>query len=324
MTLPYQVGFDEIRSAAERLQGVAHKTPVLTSKTVDAHVGACVYFKCENFQRSGSFKFRGAYNTLSRLPASNRKILTFSSGNHAQAVALAGAHLGIQPTIIMPRDAPSVKRAATAEYGAGIILYDRNEVSREALAEKLAAEQGLPVISPYDHPHIIAGQATAARELLQDCSDLAILLVPCGGGGLLSGAALAAEESGHHAIQVIGVEPEAANDAVRSFKSGTLHTVHNPDTIADGARTPSLGHLPFQIIRDLAHDIVTVSDEAILSAMQLLWERMKIVVEPTGALGIAALLSRAVKAEGKKVGVILSGGNVALDQMCGYFKGNLI
>ncbi len=320
MTAPYQVGFDEIRSAAERLQGVAHKTPVLTSKTVDAHVGACVYFKCENFQRSGSFKFRGAYNTLSQFPASSRKILTFSSGNHAQAVALAGAHLGIRPTIIMPRDAPSVKRAATAEYGAEIILYDRNEVSREALAEKLAAEQGLPVIPPYDHPHIIAGQATAARELLQDCSDLEILLVPCGGGGLLSGAALAAQESGHHAVQVIGVEPEAANDAVRSFKSGTLHTVHNPDTIADGARTPSLGHLPFQIIRDLAYDIVTVSDKAILSAMQLLWERMKIVVEPTGALGMAALLSRAVKAEGKKVGVILSGGNIALDQMCGYFR----
>ncbi len=319
MTASHNVGFEDVCSAAEHLRDVVHKTPVFTSKTVDARVGARVYFKCENFQRSGSFKFRGAYNTLRQLPASTEEVLTFSSGNHAQAVALAGAHLGIQPTIVMPRDAPSVKRAATAEYGAKIIPYDRNEISREALAEQLAAEQGFPVIPPYDHPHIIAGQGTATLELLQDYSDLDILLVPCGGGGLLSGSLLAAHAI-RPTIQVIGVEPDAANDAALSFKSGVLHTIHNPKTIADGARTPSLGILTFEIIRDLAHEIVTVSDAVIISAMQLLWERMKIVVEPTGALGMAALLSGAVNVDGMKVGIILSGGNVGLNQMQSYFS----
>ena len=317
MTVPCSVGFEDVCSAAEQLQGVVHKTPVLTSRTVDARVGARVYFKCENFQRSGSFKFRGAYNTLRQLPATTKEVLTFSSGNHAQAVALAGARLDIQPTIVMPHDAPSVKRAATAGYGAKIIPYDRNEISREALAEQLATEHGLPIIPPYDHPHIVAGQGTAALELLQDYPDLDVLLVPCGGGGLLSGSLLAARAI-RSTIQVIGVEPDAANDAALSFKSGVLHTVHNPETIADGARTPSLGVLTFEIIRNLAHDIVTVSDAAILSAMQLLWERMKIVVEPTGALGMAALLSKAADVEGMNVGVILSGGNVGLDQMQSY------
>ncbi|MCY3595051.1 MAG: threo-3-hydroxy-L-aspartate ammonia-lyase [Bacteroidetes bacterium] len=317
MTVPCSVGFEDVCSAAEQLRDVVHKTPVLTSRTVDARIGTRVYFKCENFQRSGSFKFRGAYNTLRQLPAATKEVLTFSSGNHAQAVALAGAHLDIQPTIVMPRDAPSVKRAATAGYGARIIPYNRDEISREELAEKLAAEQGLPIIPPYDHPHIVAGQGTAALELLQDYSDLDVLLVPCGGGGLLSGSLLAAHAI-RPTIQVIGVEPEAANDAALSFKSGVLHTVHNPETIADGARTPSLGILTFEIIRNLAHDIVTVSDAAILSAMQLLWERMKIVVEPTGALGMAALLSKAADVEGMNVGVILSGGNVGLDQMQSY------
>lgn len=319
MTVPCSVGFEDVCSAAEQLRDVVHKTPVLTSRAVDARIGARVYFKCENFQRSGSFKFRGAYNTLRQLPATTKEVLTFSSGNHAQAVALAGAHLDIQSTIVMPHDAPSVKRAATAEYGAKIIPYDRNEISREALAEQLAKEQGLPIIPPYDHPHIVAGQGTAALELLRNYPDLDVLLVPCGGGGLLSGSLLAAHAS-HSTIQVIGVEPEAANDAARSFKSGVLHTVHNPETIADGARTPSLGILTFEIIRSLAYDIITVSDTAILSAMQLLWERMKIVVEPTGALGMAALLSKAADVDGMKVGVILSGGNVGLRQMQSYFR----
>ena len=317
MTVPCSVGSDDVCLAAEQLRDIVHKTPVLTSRTVDARIGARVCFKCENFQRSGSFKFRGAYNTLRQLPTTTKEVLTFSSGNHAQAIALAGAHLDIQPTIVMPHDAPSVKRAATAGYGAKIIPYDRNEISREALAEQLATEQGLPIIPPYDHPHIVAGQGTAALELLQDYPDLDVLLVPCGGGGLLSGSLLAANAI-RPTIQVIGVEPDAANDAALSFKSGVLHTVHNPETIADGARTPSLGILTFEIIRNLAHDIVTVSDAAILSAMQLLWERMKIVVEPTGALGMAALLSKAADVDGMNVGVILSGGNVGLDQIQSY------
>lgn len=319
MTVPCNVGFEDVCLAAEQLRDVVHKTPVLTSKTVDARVGARVHLKCENFQRSGSFKFRGAYNTLRQLPTTTKEVLTFSSGNHAQAVALAGAHLDIQPTIVMPDDAPSVKRAATAGYGAKIIPYDRNEASREALAEQLATERGLPIIPPYDHPHIVAGQGTVALELLQDYPDLDVLLVPCGGGGLLSGSLLAAHAI-RSTIQVIGVEPDAANDAALSFKSGVLHTVHNPETIADGARTPSLGVLTFEIIRNLAHDIVTVSDAAILSAMQLLWERMKIVVEPTGALGMAALLSKAVDVDGMNVGVILSGGNVGLNQIQAYLS----
>ncbi len=317
MILSHRVGFEDVCSAAEQLRGIVHKTPVLTSSTIDARIGARVYFKCENFQRSGSFKFRGAYNTLRQLPATTREVLTFSSGNHAQAVALAGAHLDIQPTIVMPHDAPSVKRAATAGYGAEIIFYDRNEISRESLAEQLAAEKKLPIIPPYDHPHIVAGQGTAALELLQDHPDLDLLLVPCGGGGLLSGSLLASQVA-NSTIQVIGVEPDAANDAALSFKSGVLHTVHNPDTIADGARTPSLGALTFEIICTLAHDLITVSDQSILSAMNILWDRMKIVVEPTGALGLAALLSKAVDVKGRSVGVILSGGNVGLDQIQSY------
>ena len=243
------------------LQGVANNTPVLTSRTLDMRANARVYCKCESFQRTGAFKFRGAYNALSRVPKATQEVLTFSSGNHAQAVALAGSLLDIQPTIIMPRDAPEVKREATAAYGANIIPYDRSEITREALAQQLANERGLPIIPPYDHPHIIAGQGTAALELLQSQPNIEVLLVPCGGGGLLSGTTLAARAI-RPGVRVIGVEPAAANDAALSFKSGMLHTVHNPQTIADGARTPSLGALTFPIIRALAHDIVVVTEDA--------------------------------------------------------------
>lgn len=321
MTPAPRVEYPDIRLAAKRLQDAAHVTPVVASRTLNLRTEAQVVCKCENFQRSGSFKFRGAFNTLNQLPKSTREILTYSSGNHAQAVALAGAHLGIHSTIVMPRDAPKVKRDATAGYGATVVPYDRSEVTRESLAQQLAAEKNLPVIPPYNHPHIIAGQGTAALEFLQKHADLDLLLVPCGGGGLLSGSAIAA-----HAIspqtRVIGVEPETANDAALSFKSGVLHSVQNPDTIADGARTPSLGTLTFQIIRELVHDIVTVSDATLILAMQFLWERMKIVIEPTGALGLAAILSGAVDVRGKKVGIILSGGNVDLSQAQSYFNPN--
>ena len=319
MSVSFAVGFEDIRAAAGLLHGVANNTPVLTSRTLDMRANARVYCKCESFQRTGAFKFRGAYNALSRVPEATREVLTFSSGNHAQAVALAGSLLDIQPTIIMPRDAPEVKLEATSAYGANIIPYDRSEITREALAQQLAGERGLPIIPPYDHPHIIAGQGTAALELLQSQPDIEVLLVPCGGGGLLSGTTLAANAI-RPGIRVIGVEPAAANDAALSFKSGTLHTVHNPQTIADGARTPSLGTLTFQIIRALAHDIVVVTEDAIIGAMQFLWERMKLVVEPTGALGVAALLSGVISADRKNVGVIISGGNVDFSQTPAWSK----
>lgn len=309
-TLP--VSFEDICAARTTLEGVAHRTPVFTSTTLDASTGARVYLKCDSFQRTGSFKIRGAFNACSNLDEAIRAngVLAYSSGNHAQAVALSARILGIRSVIVMPTDAPSVKLEATRGYGAEIIQYDRRETAREELAEQIQQERGLPVIPPYDHPHVIAGQGTAVMELLEDVPDLDIILIPCGGGGLLSGTAIAAREMAPNAV-VIGVEPAAADDATRSFRSGVLHTVENPDTIADGARTPSLGRHTFPIVRALVDDMVTVSDHALIDAMKFLYQRMKLVAEPTGVLGVAALLTRAVQAEGKRVGVIVSGGNVA-------------
>lgn len=310
--------FEDVRAAAGRLKGVANRTPVLTSRTVDERVGARVLFKCESFQRVGAFKFRGAYNALSKLAASGeaRGVLTFSSGNHAQAVALSGALLGIPTVIVMPRDAPRVKLEATRAYqsrgapGSEVVLYDRDEESREALGAKLAAERGLVTIPPYDHADVIAGQGTAAMELLEEAGGLDLLLVCCGGGGLLSGSSLAARAMSK-GCRVVGVEPEAGDDAARSFRTKTLQTVHNPDTIADGARTPSLGKLTFAIVMANVDDILTVSDAALVRTMRFFYERMRIVVEPTGCLAAAALLEGVVKpAPGARVGVIVSGGNV--------------
>jgi threo-3-hydroxy-L-aspartate ammonia-lyase len=280
---------------------------------VDERTGARVFFKCENLQRAGAFKFRGAYNALSQLTPEERSrgVLTFSSGNHAQAIALAGRLLGVPTSIVMPADAPAVKLTATRGYGGEVITYDRAKESREELGRRLAAERGLVVIPPYDHAHVIAGQGTAARELLEDVGPLDLLLAPCGGGGLLSGTALSARALSP-GCRVIGVEPERADDATRSFRTRTLHTVTNPDTIADGARTPSLGTLTFPLVLHNVDDMVTVSDDAIVRAMRVLWERMKLVVEPTGALAAAALLEGEVEARGSRVGVILSGGNVDL------------
>ncbi len=302
---------DDVRAAAERIRGIAHRTPVLTSRQFDEAVGARVFFKAEPLQRAGAFKFRGAYNALSRLSPDERRrgVLTYSSGNHAQAVALAGRLLGIAATIIMPSDAPAVKVLATRGYGAEVILYDREKTTREALGAEISEERGLPIIPPYDHPDVIAGQGTAALELFEDAGDMDLLLVPCGGGGLLSGSALAAS-SAMPACRVVGVEPEAADDATRSFRTGTLQTVKDPPTIADGARTPSLGRYTFPLVLSLVSDMQTVSDRALIEAMRFLWERLKIVVEPTGALAAAALLSGAVEARGARIGVILSGGNV--------------
>jgi threonine dehydratase len=310
----------DVRTAAERLRGVAHRTPVLTSRTVDGRTGARVYFKCENFQRGGAFKFRGAYNALAQLSAEQRTrgVLTWSSGNHAQAVALAGSLLSVPTTIVMPADAPAVKLAATRAYGGRVVTYDRETEVREDVGHRIAAAEGLEIVPPYDHAHVIAGQGTAALELFDEVGDLDLLLVCCGGGGLLSGSALAAMGR-CPSCRVIGVEPALADDATRSFKTKTLQTTHNPPTIADGARTPSLGSLTFPLVLAHVADMVTVTDEALLRAMFFLWERMKIVVEPTGALAATAAFEAAVPVAGCRVGVIVSGGNVDLRQAAGWF-----
>jgi threonine dehydratase len=272
-----------------------------------------VYFKCENFQRAGAFKFRGAYNALSRLARDEqqRGVVTFSSGNHAQAIALAGQLLDIPTTIVMPSDAPEVKRAATLGYGGQIIGYDRERESRETIGRRLADERGLTLIPPFDHPDVIAGAGTAALELFEDVGALDVLLVPCGGGGLLSGSSLIANVMAP-ACRVIGVEPAGGDDATRSFKTRTLQRIDHPDTVADGARTSSLGTLTFPLVLAHVADMVTVEDDALLRTMFYLWERLKLVVEPTGALGAAALLEGTVGAGARRVGVILSGGNVDL------------
>jgi len=308
------VSFEHIEAAHARLRGVARRTPALASSTIDALTGASVHFKCENLQRMGAFKFRGAYNALVQLPdqAKRRGVITYSSGNHAQAVALAGRLLGVAATIVMPVDAPRVKLEATRGYGAEVITYDPNTASREAIARGIGAERGLTVIPPFDHPHVIAGQGTAAKELIEDAGPLDALLVPCGGGGLLSGCAVAARRMNPE-CRVIGVEPAAGDDATRSFQTKTLQTVHNPDTIADGARTSSLGEHTLPLVLRYVDDMLTVTDAELLEAMFFLWERMKLVVEPTGALAACALLRGKLDAAGLRVGVILSGGNVDLD-----------
>ena len=306
------VSFDDIARAHERIKEQAKRTPVLTSATVDAWTGAQVFFKCENFQRMGAFKFRGAYNALSQLKPEQRErgVVAFSSGNHAQAVALAGRILGIKAVIVMPEDAPKVKLDATRGYGAEVVQYAKNQ-AREELAGKLATERGLTLIPPFDHPHIIAGQGTAAKELIEDTGLLDVLMVPCGGGGLLSGCAIAAKHLAPE-CKVIGVEPAAGDDASQSFAKKRLVTIAVPDTIADGARTPSLGKITFPLVLRNVDDMLTVTDEELTRAMFFLWERMKIVVEPTGALAFTALYFKKLESKGMRIGVVLSGGNVDL------------
>jgi threo-3-hydroxy-L-aspartate ammonia-lyase len=321
MLKPNSVTFADIETAGKRLASVAHRTPVLTSTTINQRTNSQVFFKCENFQRTGSFKFRGAYNALFQLPEEQKQkgVVTFSSGNHAQAIALSGKLLNIPTTIVMPDDAPTVKQAATHGYGAEVILYNRENTNREELAQTLAQERGLTMIPPYDHPHIVAGQGTAAKELIEEVGELDLLLVCCGGGGLLAGSAIATKALLPN-CKVIGVEPECADDATRSFYSKTLHIVNNPDTIADGVRTPSLGKITFPLVLQYVDDMVTVSEEAIIRTMFFVWERLKIVVEPTGALAVAALLEDVVKASNAKIGVIISGGNVDLVQASKLFS----
>ncbi len=305
------IQFSDVQAAAERLHGVAHRTPIHTSRTLDALAGRQLFLKCESFQRSGSFKFRGAYNTLSRLSAAEqaRGIVAFSSGNHAQGVALAAHLLGVPAVICMPDDAPGVKLAATREYGAEVLIYTRATTDREAFARQVADERGLTLIPPYDHPHIMAGQGTAALELLEDLPDLDALIAPVGGGGLISGCATAAKGM-QPTIRVFGVETAGADDVRQSLACGERVTIAPPATIADGIRTTSPGALTFPIIQRYVEQILVVDDTAVLNAMRLLMLRMKLVVEPTGAVDVAAALAGLLPAECRRVGVIVSGGNV--------------
>jgi threo-3-hydroxy-L-aspartate ammonia-lyase len=307
------VSFADVEAAAARIEGIAHRTPVMTSRTGDARADARLFFKCENLQRGGAFKFRGAYNTIATLTADQRRqgVVAYSSGNHAQAVAFAGRLQGVATTIVMPKDAPAAKVSATREYGGEVIFYDRYKESREEICAALAAERGLTIISPYDHPQVIAGQGTAARELFQLVGELDVLFVCLGGGGLLAGSALAASVLSP-GCRVIGVEPEAGNDGQQSFRAGRVIRIPVPRSIADGALTTFIGEHNFPIIRALVHDIVTVSDPMLIDAMKFFAARMKIVVEPTGCLGAAAALSKQFHRPGERVGVLISGGNIDL------------
>ncbi|MDX3382536.1 threo-3-hydroxy-L-aspartate ammonia-lyase [Streptomyces niveiscabiei] len=321
-TTDLPIDFDDVREAAVRLEGVAHRTPVLRSRTLDELVGAEVYLKCENFQRIGAFKFRGAYNAASRLTPEQleRGLAAYSSGNHAQAVALAARELGTTAVILMPQDAPRSKVEATAGYGAEIVTYDRYTGDREAISEALAAERGLTLIPPYNHPHVMAGQGTAALELLEEVGELDALLVPVGGGGLIAGCATAAKALAPD-IRVIGVEPEAGDDTKRSLDAGHRVSVPIPRTIADGQALDTPGELTFAVIQRLVDAVELVSDDEIRTAMRFAFERLKIVVEPSGATPLAALLAGKAEGVSGKVGLIVSGGNVDAERFAGLCGG---
>ncbi|MFO1286944.1 MAG: threo-3-hydroxy-L-aspartate ammonia-lyase [Rubrivivax sp.] len=308
----------DIEAAAARLAGVAQRTPVRTSRQADDRCGAKLFFKCENFQRMGAFKFRGAYNALAQFDAARRErgVIAFSSGNHAQAIALAARLLAMPSVIVMPTDSPAAKLAATREYQSGqrgseVVLYDRYKEDREAIGKRLAAERGATLIPPFDHPHVMAGQGTAAAELIDEVGPLDKLVVCVGGGGLISGCAVAAHAKSP-GIEVIGVEPEAGNDVQQSLAAGRIVKIETPRTIADGAQTQAAGALTFPVIQRLVKRVVTVSDMQLVETMRFFAERMKMVVEPTGCLAAAALLERVVEARGQRVGIIVSGGNVDL------------
>ena len=317
MNAPALPTYDDVIAAAGRLQGHAHRTPVLTSRTADEELGARVFFKCENLQRMGAFKFRGAFNALSRFDERQRRagVVAFSSGNHAQAIALSARLLGIPATIVMPRDAPAAKVAATRGYGGQVVVYDRYTQDREQIGRELAEKHGLTLVPPYDHPDVIAGQGTAAKELLEEVGPLDALFVPLGGGGLLSGTALAARKLSP-ACKLYGVEPEAGDDGQRSFRSGAIVHIDTPQTLADGAQTQHLGQLTFPIIRRDVEDVLTATDAQLMDAMRFFASRMKLVVEPTGCLGFAGARGMKDRLAGKRVGVVLSGGNVDLERFC--------
>ncbi|CAM2175703.1 L-threo-3-hydroxyaspartate ammonia-lyase [Burkholderia latens] len=315
-TLPLPT-YDDVAAAATRLEGHAHRTPVMTSRTIDEALGAKVFFKCENLQRMGAFKFRGAFNALSRFDAAQRRhgVVAFSSGNHAQAIALSARILGIPATIVMPQDAPAAKMAATRGYGGNVVTYDRYTEDREQIGRELAERHGLTLIPPYDHPDVIAGQGTAAKELFDEAGPLDAVFTPLGGGGLLSGTALATRALSPHA-KLYGVEPEAGNDGQQSFRSGAIVHIDTPRTIADGAQTQHLGNLTFPILRRDVDDILTATDAELVDCMRFFATRMKLVVEPTGCLSFAAARRMKDELKGKRVGIVISGGNVDLENFC--------
>lgn len=317
MTTPPLPTYDDVAAAAARLDGHAHRTPVMTSRTIDDALGAQVFFKCENLQRMGAFKFRGAFNALSRFDATQRRngVVAFSSGNHAQAIALSARMLGIPATIVMPQDAPVAKMAATRGYGGNVVTYDRYTEDREQIGRELAEKHGLTLVPPYDHADVIAGQGTAAKELFDEVGPLDAVFTPLGGGGLLSGTALATRALSPHA-KLYGVEPEAGNDGQQSFRSGSIVHIDTPRTIADGAQTQHLGNLTFPILRRDVDDILTATDAELVDCMRFFATRMKIVVEPTGCLSFAAARRMKDKLQGKRVGIVISGGNVDLETFC--------
>ena len=312
LTLPT---YEDVAAAAERIKGFANKTPVLTSRTVNHEFGAEVFFKCENFQRVGAFKFRGAMNALLQFSEAQKKagVVAFSSGNHAQAIALSSKILGIPATIIMPKDAPAAKMAATREYGGNIVEFDRYRESREQIGKEIAEKNGLTLIPSYDHPHVIAGQGTAAKELFEEVGELDYLFVGLGGGGLLAGSSLSARKLSPN-CKIYGVEPALGNDGQMSFRKGKIVHIDTPQTIADGAQTQYLGNLTFPIIQKNVDDILTVEDEELISCMKFFAERMKMVVEPTGCLGLAAARNLKHELKGKRIGIIISGGNVDISK----------
>ncbi len=323
----FAISFDDVRNAAGRLAGIAHRTPARTSRTANERTGAELFFKCENFQRMGAFKFRGGYNALAQFTPEQRKngVLAFSSGNHAQAIALSARLLGMPSVIVMPKDSPAAKLAATRGYqegmkGSEVVLFDRFTESREEIGAKIANERGMTVVPPYDHPHVMAGQGTAALELIEDAGQLDALFVCVGGGGLLAGCAVAAHELSP-GIAVYGVEPAAGNDVQQSFAKGERVRIDTPKTIADGAQTNQVGALTFPIIQKLVAGIHTVTDGQLIQTMRFFAERMKMIVEPTGCLGAAVAMNGAVDLRGKRIGVIISGGNVDLPQFGEWMKG---
>ena len=314
--------YPDVIAAAQRLEGFAQRTPVFTSRTLDAETGAQVFIKCENLQRTGSFKFRGAFNALSRFDEQQRKagVVAFSSGNHAQGIALAARLLQMPATIVMPTDAPAAKVAATREYGASVVFYDRITEDRELIGRTLAQEHGMTLIPSYDHPDVLAGQGTAAKELLEFTGPLDALFVGLGGGGMLSGTALSTRALAPDCL-LYGVEPEAGNDGQRSFQTGSIVHIDTPATIADGAQTQHLGDHTFPIIRDQVNDILTVSDAQLVDGMRFFMQRMKMVVEPTGCLGLAALRDANGRFKGQRVGVIVTGGNVDIEKYASLLQG---
>ncbi|POE04554.1 threo-3-hydroxy-L-aspartate ammonia-lyase [Pectobacterium odoriferum] len=315
--------YDDVVAAAERIDGYANKTPVMTSRTANDAFGAEFFFKCENLQRMGAFKFRGAMNALLQFSDEQKAagVVTFSSGNHAQAIALAAKLLGIPATIVMPHDAPAAKVAATRGYGGNVVEYNRYTEDREQIGNDLAKKYGLTLIPPYDHPHVIAGQGTAAKELLEETGELDALFVCLGGGGLLSGCALATRQLSPQ-CKIYGVEPLAGNDGQQSFRSGNIVHIDTPKTIADGAQTQHLGNYTFPLIRQNVDDILTVTDDDLIDAMRFYAERMKIVVEPTGCLSFAAARNLRESLRGKRIGIIISGGNVDISRYGAFLTGN--